>query len=155
MQFQLMDKNSKIPVDLFCKDAEEIANEVYKGQQATRGKANKPTQIRKFYDEVVSFDTRLRSADEKTKNDEFQAILPYLKMLNAKAAYAEARELITREFRDFLSQGLKQITTPQSFQVFVHLFEAFMGYYKYLDVKQEAAQGTVPPRTNNSQVGRK
>ncbi len=136
MQFQLMDPQNagRVPVNLFSDTAEGIAKEVY--NSSLGGKKNKPTQIRKFYDEVVSFDTRLRSIDENKKNDEFQTILPYLKMLNAKAAYAEARDLITKEFRAFLSEGLKQIKSPKEFQVFVHLFEAFMGYYKFLDEKQ-------------------
>lgn len=50
-------------------------------------------------------------------------------MLNAKAAYAKGRGLISDSFRDFISNSLKQINDKDDFEVFKGLFEAFMGYY--------------------------
>lgn len=128
------DKSKKlIDPELFSAKAEALAKEIYKEQQESRGKANKPTQIRKFYDEVIRFDSMI-----KTNPSEFEHILPYLKMLNAKAAYAMGRDLISKGFKDFISYSLGQIHTKEDFAVFADLFEAFMGYYKFYDVKGES-----------------
>ncbi len=131
------DKAKKIiEPELFSTKADELAREVYRGQQQSKGKANKPTQIRKFYDEVVRFGSIL-----KTNPNEFNSMLPYLKMLNAKAAYAMGRDLITKEFKDFISTSLNQIKDKDDFEAFSDYFEAFMGYYKFYDEKGKSLQG--------------
>ncbi|OHE56619.1 MAG: type III-A CRISPR-associated protein Csm2 [Thermodesulfovibrio sp. RBG_19FT_COMBO_42_12] len=128
------DKSKKlIDPELFSAKAEALAKEIYKEQQESRGKENKPTQIRKFYDEIIRFDTMV-----KTNDKAFENILPYLKMLNAKAAYAMGRELVSKGFKDFISYSLGQIHTKEDFEVFADLFEAFMGYYKFYDKKGES-----------------
>jgi len=128
------DKSKKlIEPDLFSEKAEELAKKIYKEQLESRGKANKPTQIRKFYDEVLRFDSIV-----KANPAEFENILPYLKMLNAKAAYAMGRDLVSKGFKDFISYSLGQIHTKEDFDVFADLFEAFMGYYKFYDEKGES-----------------
>ncbi len=128
------DKSKKlIEPDLFSEKAEELAKKIYKEQLESRGKANKPTQIRKFYDEVLRFDSIV-----KANPTEFENILPYLKMLNAKAAYAMGRDLVSKGFKDFISYSLEQIHTKEDFDVFADLFEAFMGYYKFYDEKGES-----------------
>lgn len=131
------DKAKKIiEPELFSSKADELAKEVYRGQQQSRGKANKPSQIRKFYDEVTRFASIL-----KTNPDEFDNMIPYLKMLNAKAAYAMGRDLISKEFKDFISNSLNQIKDRDDFEAFSGYFEAFMGYYKFYDEKGGALQG--------------
>jgi len=122
------DKSKKqIDPELFSRKAEELAEEIFnKGSS----RLNKPTQIRKFYDEVLRFDSVV-----KTNPAEFEAILPYLKMLNAKAAYAVGRDLISVEFKDFIQSALKQINDKEDFNLFAGFFEAFMGYYKFYDEK--------------------
>lgn len=127
------DKSKKmIDPDLFSARADELAKEIHKEQLQSRGKANKPTQIRKFYDEVLRFDSIL-----KTNPAEFDSRLPYLKMLNAKAAYAMGRDLVSKGFKDFISNSLNQIKDKDDFDAFASLFEAFIGYYKYYDEKVE------------------
>lgn len=133
-------KDVKLDPELFSTKAEEFAKEVFEGQLKTNGKANKPTQLRKFYDEVLRFDGILKGLSQEKQKEEFDKLLPYLKMLNAKAAYAMARDLVTSEFRDFITQSLNQIKTKDDFDIFVGLFEAFMGFYKYYDEKGERPQ---------------
>lgn len=124
------DKAKKhIDPDLFSQKAEVLANEIF---QEGNNKTNKPTQIRKFYDEVLRFDSML-----KTDPNEFDSILPYLKMLNAKAAYAMGRDLVSKGFKDFLAKSLEQIKDKDDFDVFSSFFEAFMGYYKFFNEKGE------------------
>lgn len=109
----------QINPDLFSTEAELLANLVYK--ESTK-KLNNPTQIRKFYDEVLRF---------KSNTDEFEVLLPYIKMLNAKAAYAMGRDLISKSFKDFISTSIKEIESRGDFEVFANFFEAFIGFYKY------------------------
>lgn len=121
------DKAKKqIDPELFSRRAEALAKEIFK--EGRGGKLNKPTQIRKFYDEVIRFESIVKS-----KPSEFEELLPYLKMLNAKAAYAKGRDLISDEFKNFIHSSLDQIKDKDDFNAFAGLFEAFIGYYKYYD----------------------
>lgn len=114
------DKDRKIiATELFSAKADELATQIYN----ERGnKANKPTQIRKFYDEVLRFKGIIKT------DHEFESMLPYLQMLNAKAAYAMGRDLVSKGFKDFISTSLKQVKDKDD-------FEAIMGYYKFYDEK--------------------
>ena len=124
------DKTKKqLDPDLFSSKAEGLAQKIY---NEGNNKTNKPTQIRNFYDEVLRFDSML-----KTNPKEFDNILPYLKMLNAKAAYAMGRDLVSKGFKDFISTSLNQIKDKDDFDAFAGLFEAFVGYYKFYDEKGE------------------
>ncbi|MFN3395984.1 MAG: type III-A CRISPR-associated protein Csm2 [Thermodesulfovibrionales bacterium] len=113
---------------MFSEQARTIADEVFSEKD---NKKNNPTQLRKFYDEVLRFDSMLKTIPAEKQSEEFTKILPYLMMLNSKAAYAEARELVSKKFREFLSKSLLQVKTKDDFEVFSGLFEAFMGFYKY------------------------
>lgn len=122
------DKDKKIiNTELFSKDAEAFAKEIYE----EGGGRNKPTQIRKFYDEVLRFESMLKGMTQEKQKDEFNNILPYLKMLNAKAAYSMGRDLVSQEFKDFISTSLNQIKDKDDFEVFRGLFESFIGFYKF------------------------
>ncbi|MBI5326740.1 MAG: type III-A CRISPR-associated protein Csm2 [Deltaproteobacteria bacterium] len=124
------DKAKKqIDPDLFSSKAEGLAKKIF---EEGNNKTNKPTQIRKFYDEVLLFDSML-----KTNPADFENILPYLKMLNAKAAYSMGRDLVSKGFKDFIFASLNQIKDEDDFDAFAGLFEAFMGYYKFYDEKGE------------------
>jgi len=129
------DKAKKIVnPDLFSDTAEKIAKAV--SNEAT-DKLNKSTQLRRFFDDVLTFESRLKELPEEKQREEFDRSLPYLKMLNAKVAYAKARDLISPEFKDFIGISLKQLNDLDDFKVFHTLFEAFMGYYKFFDKERE------------------
>lgn len=131
------DKNKKmVEPELFSNVAGMLAKDIAK---ESNDRTNTPTQIRKFYDEVIRFDGII-----KTKPEDFEQLLPYIKMLNAKAAYAHAREsggkpLISSKFKDFISSSLKNVNSREDFDVLSSFFEAFMGFYKfeYEDRKKE------------------
>ncbi|MBS4062065.1 MAG: type III-A CRISPR-associated protein Csm2 [Bacteroidetes bacterium] len=122
MNFWKDKKNKFIKPDLFSTDAENLAKKV--AEDGTRT-CNKRSQIRKFYDEVLNFSARVGKDPI-----EFEKMLPYLKMLNAKAAYAKGRGLISDSFKNFLSSSLQQVNDKDDFEVFTGFFEAFMGYYR-------------------------
>ncbi|MBT73365.1 MAG: type III-A CRISPR-associated protein Csm2 [Gammaproteobacteria bacterium] len=120
------DKDKKqIEPDLFSEKAEELAKKIDDEGKGDK-KTNKPSQIRKFFDEVLRFDSML-----KANPSDFDNMLPYIKMLNAKAAYAEGRGLISRGFREFISSSLNLVRDKDDFNAFAGLFEAFIGYYKF------------------------
>lgn len=137
MEIKFRTSDGKIDSELFSSKAELLAKAVF---DASDNKVNKPTQLRKFYDEVVRFDSMLKSVSPDKQNEEFEKMLPYLKMLNAKAAYAMGRDLVTKEFKDFISKSLEQVKNKNDFELFNGLFEAFMGFYKYYDEKGERPQ---------------
>lgn len=145
------DKSKKlINPDLFSGIAEDIAQQI---SRESNDRTNTPTQIRKFYDEVIKFDSIV-----KTKPEEFDIHIPYIRMLNAKATYAFGREsggkpLVSAKFRDFISSSVKSVNDIDDFGVFANFFEAFMGFFKfeYEEHKRQMKQ----QRENYSRGGRR
>lgn len=132
------DKSQKqLHPDLFSERAEGWAKEI---SQAGDNKKNKSTQLRKFYDEVVRFDGIIKSVGADQQKQEFNTMLPYLKMLNAKVAYAEGRDLVSREFKDFIKKSLAKVNDIEDFNAFAGFFESFMGFYKYYSEKEKPQQ---------------
>ncbi|MEO5365641.1 MAG: type III-A CRISPR-associated protein Csm2 [Magnetococcus sp. WYHC-3] len=102
---------------------DDVAEKVAKSVAEDKG-SNKPTQLRRFYDEICMWEERL---DDKS----FEEHLPYLRMLNSKAAYAEGRNnLVDEKFVGLMRHGLKQVTDMDSLKRFKLFMEAFMGFYK-------------------------
>lgn len=117
---------------LFSDIAEKTAADIAaSGQTQTRdGRArldhNKRTQIRKFYDEVVRL-----NGNVKSNPDDWDAVLPYINMLIAKAAYANGRnKLVTDDFVNLLKDCISQVQKPADLDVFANFFESFMGFYR-------------------------
>ena len=125
----------KIDSNLFADTAEKIARELandklINSEKKRSSDLNKPTQIRKFYDEVVIW-------HNKVGNDKniFDNCLPFIKMIGSKVAYSKGREYVGDFFQEFVNKGLKQIETLEEFNNFKLLFEAVLGYYKALRPK--------------------
>lgn len=141
MEVKLWKDSAKKELDseLFSETAEKLAKEFWTdyANSSMGKKKNNPSQIRKFYDEVQFFDAQLVQGGEGKAEANFARFLPYIKMLNAKAAYAVGRDLISLSFRDFIKGALVQIKNRDDFRVFVRLFEAVMGYFKYYVEKEK------------------
>lgn len=114
---------------LFSEDAENKAKELDEAAKADgKGKEkNKSTQIRRFYDELVSWQDRV--ANDEKKFEECEA---FIRMLNAKAAYAEGRKLVTPEFVKWMKECIAQIDSPRELRNFRLHFEAMLGFLKAL-----------------------
>lgn len=110
---------------LFSDVADQLASKIH---QSGAEKANKRTQIRKFYDEVVRFNGLAKGNPQDWDN-----ILPFVNMLIAKATYALGRNLVTKDFVDFIKSGVGQVQDVKDMDVFTGFFEAFMGFYKQYD----------------------
>ena len=82
-------------------------------------------QIRKFYDEVL----RLKNDYEKANN--FRKVLPYFKMLKAKANVAYERGNINRNFKIFIEKNVDYVGDDEErFKIFCTFFEAVVAYSK-------------------------
>jgi len=108
--------------DLFDRVARETARAI---AGDARNQANKPAQIRQFYDELVMWDEKTRAAPER-----FPEFLPFIRMLNAKAAYSLGRRHVDRNFTDLIACCLEQVDDPATLRNFKIFFEAFLGFYK-------------------------
>jgi len=121
-----------LDVELFNNKAKEAAQAVSLGdtqrnKSSSRGdtQRNKSSQLRRFYDELVAWESRVNQ--QPTKFDEY---LPFIRMLNAKAAYAEGRKLVDRTFVALLQHTLEEVNDPETLTSCKLFWEAFMGFYK-------------------------
>jgi len=106
--------NIKKDPELFNETAKKCAEAILK---------TKKTQIRKFYDELLSLNQRA-----KTQN--WEDVLPFVKMLNAKVAYARARNVINEEFVRMISSCVAQVKEKKDLEIFKLFFEAVLGFHK-------------------------
>lgn len=121
MDFKLSKTNDKLNPELFNSIALDAAKQVARAGD----RVNKATQLRKFYDELVMWDQKT-----SLKPESFDEYLPFIKMLNAKVAYAEGRKLVDPTFVGLLNNGLKQVDSAETLHTFKLFMEAFMGFYK-------------------------
>lgn len=91
---------------------------------------NKSSQLRRFYDELINWETRISQQPLDQQAEKFAEFLPFIRMLNAKAAYAEGRKLVDGTFVALLQHTLAEVTSAQSLTTCKHFWEAFMGFYK-------------------------
>ena len=109
-----------IAADLFDKVAQDQARII-----ASNEKSNKPTQLRKFYDELVMWEQKA-----SLHPDKFNDYLPFIRMINAKVAYAKGRNLVDDKFVTMMSDCLKQVESIETLRTCKLFMEAFMGFYK-------------------------
>ncbi len=115
---------------LFAPLNTELFNSVAKEKAqmiAENDKANKPSQIRKFYDELCMWENKVSL--EPTR---FNDYLPFILMLNAKLAYAKGRRLVDDNFTKLIGDCLQQVKDPETLRICKLFFEAFLGFYKEL-----------------------
>lgn len=123
----------QITADLFDAVAKQTAQNI-----AANAKSNKPTQLRKFYDEIVMWDQKITLTPNKP--EKLAECLPFIKMLNAKVAYAEGRKtsgqgLVDSNYVTLISTCLQQVDSPETLHTFKLFMEAFMGFYKQVREK--------------------
>ena len=110
--------------ELFNKDAEDQAR-IFSQTQVRE--ANKSTQLRRFYDELVGWQERI--GDDEAKFAELEA---FIKMLNAKVAYAKGRKLVDEQFEGWFRDCIKSTTSAVALKHFRLHFEAVLGFLKAL-----------------------
>jgi len=121
---------SPLDPDLFNGTAHKLAKCVGLQEDGKPRNENKPTQLRRFYDEVVLWETRVSQQPGK-----FAEYLPFIRMMNAKAAYAEGRKLVNSDFVALMRHTLGEVKDPQTLTHCKLFWEAFMGFYKQVRPK--------------------
>jgi CRISPR-associated protein Csm2 len=109
-----------IKADLFDNVAQNAAAKI-----ADNRNSNKPTQLRRFYDEIVLWESKVSQQPDK-----FEEYLPFIRMINAKVAYALGRKLVDENFVKLINDGLRQVDSVDTMRNFKLFMEAFMGFYK-------------------------
>ncbi len=112
-----------ISPELFDRIADETAESI----ADSKPKHNKPTQLRRFYDEIVMWHDKL-----KNNSDKYPEYIPFIKMLNAKVAYSKGRDHVDENYKKLMSHCLRQLDNEdvKTFFNFKLFMEAFMGFYK-------------------------
>ncbi len=117
-----------IPETLFSDIAAEKAQRIHE----SRGRdQNKATQLRKFYDELVMWTDKVhREQSTEARAAKYTELAPFIKMMNAKVAYARGRNHVDACFEQMFSHLVRQISDPDSLKHAKLFMEAFMGFYK-------------------------
>lgn len=102
-----------------------VALKVAESLAGSNKKFNKPSQLRKFYDEICLWSEKVEGDEERFKQNE-----PFIRMMNAKAAYAKGRELVDDNFVKLLNHGISQVKSAETMRHFKLFMEAVMGFYK-------------------------
>lgn len=111
---------AKPGVDLF----DTVARDAAKAVGADKN-ANKPAQLRKFYDELCLWEEKIAGDPAK-----FEEMLPFIRMMNAKVAYAKGRKLVDDTFVKIFQKTIMGVTDAQTLTICKLFWEAFMGFYK-------------------------
>lgn len=112
--------------DLFDETARKTAEKIGIGKGGVQN-----TQIRKFYDKVLEL-------SDRAKHEDFSEILPFVKMLNSKVAYASQRnsgggKLVNSAFVEMMNSCIRQVKTKDDLQNFKLFFESVIGFHKALE----------------------
>ncbi|MDE5833088.1 MAG: type III-A CRISPR-associated protein Csm2 [Desulfovibrio sp.] len=114
---ELVDKEAKIWADKFVPKSDPRAGKL---------KIINSAQLRRFYGDVKRLETRWLNSAEKKKT--FSEILPMIKLLKAKSAYAYKRDLVPDSFREWIWDNVDQIHEEKDFKAFLLYFEAVVGF---------------------------
>lgn len=126
--------------DLFSEIAKEKSIEIFQGGLDQRGNQNKnnSTQLRKFYDELVMWTDKVHSIGKidlgqksrDVRETRYKDSAPFIKMMNAKVAYAKGRNHVDDSFEAMFSHCIKSISDAETLKHAKLFMEAFMGFYK-------------------------
>lgn len=94
---------------------------------------NKTTQLRKFYDELAMWNDRVQLARENKEN-KFQELAPFIKMLKAKVAYARGRKHVDDHFLEVFNRCIDQANNVETLRDAKLFMEAVMGFCKLEEI---------------------
>lgn len=88
--------------------------------------AIKSSQLRKFYGDVKALEQTW--INRQRSMVAFHGIMPQIKILKAKAAYARSRKVVPLYFERWLGRHVDAIKEPADFKAFLLHFEAVVGF---------------------------
>lgn len=115
--------------EIFSKIAEITAQKI-----KSNPSKNRTTQLRKFYDELAMWNDRVQTA--KNRDEKYQELEPFIKMLKAKVAYAQGRGHIDINFSDSFNECIDEIKSAETLRDAKLFMEAVMGYCKLEETKK-------------------
>ncbi len=98
----------------------------------------KPSQLRRYYDDVLTLRSRLDALARKpgpAREQAFALLRADFKMLKAKAAYAYGRQLIRDRLLRFFVDHVHSVQTANDFDVFCRHFQAVVAFHKFYKPK--------------------
>lgn len=86
-------------------------------------------QLRNFYEKVLELEEK---ALNSTEEEFLKKVLPFVKMLNSKVAYAKNKQSspVNTAFVEFMTESISQVKNIDTFRNFKFLFEAIIGFYE-------------------------
>ena len=116
------------PTEIFSDIAQRAAQHIKQSNNV-----NKTTQLRKFYDELAMWNDRVQLARENKEN-KFQELAPFIKMLKAKVAYARGRKHVDDHFLEVFNRCIDQANNVETLRDAKLFMEAVMGYCKLEEI---------------------
>ncbi len=109
--------------DMINKNADVIAKIIKQG-------SNSYTQVRKFYDELLSLQKQAQGNQNNVDSGEFEKVLPMIYLVKSKAAYARGKKNINDNLLSFLVYYIEKIKNIEQLKYFMLYFEAILGYLR-------------------------
>jgi CRISPR-associated protein, csm2 family len=116
------------PTEIFSDIAQRAAQHIKQSSNV-----NKTTQLRKFYDELAMWNDRVQLARENKEN-KFQELVPFIKMLKAKVAYARGRNHVDNHFLEVFNRCIDQANNVETLRDAKLFMEAVMGFCKLEEI---------------------
>ncbi|MBS4798066.1 type III-A CRISPR-associated protein Csm2 [Haemophilus sp. HMSC71H05] len=116
------------PTEIFSDIAQRAAQHIKQSNNV-----NKTTQLRKFYDELAMWNDRVQLARENKEN-KFQELAPFIKMLKAKVAYARGRKHVDDHFLEVFNRCIDQANNVETLRDAKLFMEAVMGFCKLEEI---------------------
>lgn len=117
-------KDNAINPELVTTLAEKCAKDFVQGPRDPKN--IKSAQLRRFYGDVKTLEMRWQNSADKQQA--FRNILPLIKLLKAKAAYAHTRTLVPLSFKSWIWKNVDMINNENDFKAFLLYFEAVVGF---------------------------
>lgn len=105
-----------------------IFSDTAKKAAETINEKTSDTQMRRFYNEVLVFHTKL--SQSKEKEAEFKKLMPFIYMIKAKVAYAKGRGKVCDNYSSLLNHCIDQSKDLNSFEHCKLFLEAVLAYSK-------------------------
>ncbi len=127
------DGKGNMPVDLLHDGAMKRAEAfvvLYNGKVDERSSISS-AQLRRFYGEFKSLEKRFHFKRQNDSSENpFLSILPLIKMVKSKAAYAAnpKNRKIPESFQKWMEECIDAINTQDDFEAFLLHFEAVVGF---------------------------
>ncbi len=128
------DDQGNIRKELLGEESEKAAKSLvvlrHDGKRDDRGSINS-AQLRRFYGDLKGLEKKLEfKKNDTSQTDPFLAILPLVKMVKSKVAYASnpKNPKVPPAFADWLKKHVDAIETERDFNAFMLHFEAVVGF---------------------------